>query len=77
MRIRQVFNLEPARLVTDKDPLPFRPLARSSFDQLLVHKPWLDRTILFVLGGTAVTATTTRPGQYTARVTLLVNQPGT
>ena len=40
-------------------------------------KPWLDRTILFVLGGTAVTAATARPGNYTARVALLVNQPGT
>ena len=36
-----------------------------------------DRTVLFVLGGTAVTAATTRPGHYTARVTLLVNRPGT
>lgn len=36
-----------------------------------------DRTVLFVLGGTAVTTATTRPGHYTARVTLLVNQPGT
>src|SRR5437763_13125365 len=34
-----------------------------------------DRTVLFVLGGTAVTAATTRPGHYTARVTLLVNRP--
>ena len=36
-----------------------------------------DRTTLFVLGGTAVTTATTRPGHYTARVTLFVNQPGT
>jgi hypothetical protein len=36
-----------------------------------------ERTVLFVLGGTAVTAATTRPGHYTARVTLLVNRPGT
>jgi hypothetical protein len=36
-----------------------------------------DRTVLFVLGGTAVTAATTRPGHYTARVALLVNHPGT
>ena len=36
-----------------------------------------DRTVLFVLGGTAVTTAATRPGHYTARVTLLVNQPGT
>lgn len=36
-----------------------------------------NRTVLFVLGGTAVTTATTRPGHYTARVALLVNQPGT
>jgi hypothetical protein len=36
-----------------------------------------NRTILFVLGGTAVTTASTRPGHYTARVALLVNQPGT
>jgi hypothetical protein len=36
-----------------------------------------DRTVLFVLGGTAVTTTTTRPGHYAARVALIVNQPGT
>jgi hypothetical protein len=33
--------------------------------------------VLFVLGGTAVTSATTRTGHYTARVTLLVNHPGT
>ena len=51
----------------------------STLDPQQVNRVQLrnDRTILFVLGGTAVTATTTRPGQYTARVTLLVNQPGT
>jgi len=51
----------------------------STLDPLQVNRVQLrnDRTILFVLGGTAITATTTRPGQYTARVTLLVNQPGT
>jgi len=36
-----------------------------------------NRTVLFVLGGTAVTTTTTRPGHYTGRVALIVNQPGT
>jgi hypothetical protein len=35
------------------------------------------RTVLFVLGGTAITSATTRPGHYTARVALLVTQPGT
>ena len=36
-----------------------------------------DRTLLFVLGGTAVTSHATRPGHYTARVTLLLSNPGT
>ena len=36
-----------------------------------------NRTVLFVLGGTAVTTASTRPGHYTARVAVLVNQPGT
>ena len=36
-----------------------------------------DRTVLFVLGGTAITSATTRPGRYTARVAMLVNHPGT
>jgi hypothetical protein len=36
-----------------------------------------DRTVLFVLGGTAVTSHATRPGHYTARVTLLLSNPGT
>ena len=51
----------------------------STLDPLQANRVTLrnDRTILFVLGGTAVTTATTRPGHYTARVTLLVNQPGT
>jgi hypothetical protein len=36
-----------------------------------------DRTVLLVLGGTALTTTATRTGHYTARVALLVNHPGT
>jgi hypothetical protein len=36
-----------------------------------------DRTVLFVLGGTAVTSASTLPGHYTARVALLLNHPGT
>jgi hypothetical protein len=36
-----------------------------------------DRTVLLILGGTAVTSTTTRTGHYTARVALIVNHPGT
>ena len=51
----------------------------NTLDPLQVNRVQLgnDRTVLLVLGGTAVTAASTRPGQYTARVTLLVNQPGT
>ena len=36
-----------------------------------------DRTVLLILGGTAVTSSATRTGHYTARVALLVNHPGT
>jgi hypothetical protein len=36
-----------------------------------------DRTVLLILGGTAVTSAATRTGHYTARVALLVNHPGT
>jgi hypothetical protein len=36
-----------------------------------------DRTVLLILGGTAITSTNTRTGHYTARVALLVNHPGT
>jgi len=48
-------------------------------DPLQVNRVQLgsDRTVLFVLGGTAVTSAATRPGHYTARVALMVNQPGT
>jgi hypothetical protein len=51
----------------------------SQLDPLQVNRIQLgnDRTVLFVLGGTAVTSATTRPGHYTARVALLVNHPGT
>src|SRR5215210_2216160 len=51
----------------------------SQLDPLQVNRVQLgnDRTVLFVLGGTAVTSATTRPGHYTARVALLVNHPGT
>ena len=51
----------------------------SSLDPLQVNRVQLgnDRTVLFVLGGTAVTSASTRPGHYTARVALLVNHPGT
>jgi hypothetical protein len=33
--------------------------------------------MLLVLGGTAATSAITRTGHYTARVTILVNHPGT
>ena len=51
----------------------------STLDPLQVNRVQLgnDRTVLFVLGGTAVTSPTTRPGHYTARVTLLLSNPGT
>jgi len=51
----------------------------SVLDPLQVNRVQLgnDRTVLLVLGGTAVTSATTRPGHYTARVALLVNHPGT
>jgi hypothetical protein len=51
----------------------------AQLDPLQVNRVQLgnDRTVLFVLGGTAVTSATTRPGHYTARVALLVSNPGT
>jgi hypothetical protein len=51
----------------------------STLDPLQVNRVQLgnDRTVLFVLGGTAVTSATTRPGHYTARVALLLSNPGT
>jgi hypothetical protein len=50
-----------------------------TLDPLQVNRVQLgnNRTVLFVLGGTAVTESTTHPGHYTARVALIVNQPGT
>src|SRR6185503_21221662 len=38
-----VFNLQPARFVADKNPLPLGSLARRALDQLLVHQPRFDR----------------------------------
>lgn len=51
----------------------------SSLDPLQSNRVQLgnDRTVLFVLGGTAQSTAMTRPGHYTARVTLILNQPGT
>jgi hypothetical protein len=50
-----------------------------ALDPLQINRVQLgnDRTVLLVLGGTAVTSATTRPGHYTARVALIVNNPGT
>lgn len=73
----------------DRIPLQFSPSdaailttsgsALAQLDPLQVNRVQLgnDRTVLFVLGGTAVTSATTRPGHYTARVALLVSNPGT
>ena len=73
----------------DRIPLQFSPSdaailttsgsALAQLDPLQVNRIRLgnDRTVLFVLGGTAVTSATTRPGHYTARVALLVSNPGT
>ena len=36
-----------------------------------------ERTVLFVLGGTAQSTAMTRPGHYIARVALIINNPGT
>ena len=51
----------------------------TTLDPLEVNRVQLqnDRTVLLVLGGTAVTPASTRPGHYTARVALLLNPPGT
>jgi hypothetical protein len=51
----------------------------SSLDPLQINRVQLsnDRTVLFVLGGTAQTTAMTRPGHYSARVALIINHPGT
>ena len=51
----------------------------ATLDPLEINRVQLqnDRTVLLVLGGTAVTPAMTRPGHYTARVALLLNPPGT
>ena len=51
----------------------------TTLDPLEVNRVQLqnDRPVLLVLGGTAVTPASTRPGHYTARVALLLNPPGT
>lgn len=51
----------------------------TSLDPLQINRVQLsnDRTVLFVLGGSAQTSAMTRPGHYTARVALVLNNPGT
>ncbi|MFN2583076.1 MAG: hypothetical protein ABR498_10090 [Candidatus Dormibacteria bacterium] len=51
----------------------------STLDPLQINRVQLgnDRTVLFVLGGTAQTTASTRPGHYAARVALILNHPGT
>jgi hypothetical protein len=72
-RIQLYFSTGDAALLTTGGAM-LAPL-----DPLQVNRVKLDddRTVLFVLGGTAVTTHTTRPGHYTARVTLLLSNPGT
>jgi hypothetical protein len=72
-RIPLSFSTSDAALLTTSGT------SLSRLDPLQVNRVQLGngRTVLFVLGGTAVTSATTRPGHYTARVTLLVNHPGT
>jgi hypothetical protein len=51
----------------------------TTLDPLQINRVQLsnDRTVLFVLGGSALTSALTRPGHYTARVALVLNNPGT
>ena len=72
-RIQLTFSAGDAALLTTGGAM-LAPL-----DPLQVNRVRLDndRTVLFVLGGTAVTSPLTRPGRYTARVTLLLSNPGT
>src|SRR5215217_6772985 len=72
-RIPLTFSTSDAALLTTSGN------SLSRLDPRQVNRVQLgnDRTVLFVLGGTAVTSATTRPGHYTARVALLVNNPGT
>jgi hypothetical protein len=51
----------------------------STLDPLETNRVQLgnDRTVLFVLGGTALSTAMARPGHYVARVALILNNPGT
>ena len=72
-RIPLTFSTRDAALINTSGT------ALSQLDPRQVNRVQLGngRTVLFILGGTAVTSTTTRPGRYTARVAMLVNHPGT
>jgi hypothetical protein len=72
-RIPLSFSTRDAALITTSGS------TLSQLDPRQVNRVQLgkDRTVLFVLGGTALTSATTRPGRYTARVAMLVNHPGT
>jgi len=72
-RIPLTFSTSDAALITTSGT------SLSQLDPRQVNRVQLgnSRTVLFILGGTAVTSATTRPGRYTARVAMLVNHPGT
>jgi hypothetical protein len=72
-RIPLSFSTRDAALITTSGS------TLSQLDPRQVNRVQLgkDRTVLFILGGTAVTSAATRPGRYTARVAMLVNHPGT
>jgi hypothetical protein len=67
------FSLSDAALITTSGTL------LKQLDPLQANRIQLgtDRTVLLILGGTAITSTSTRTGHYTARVTLVATHPGT
>jgi hypothetical protein len=72
-RIPLSFSSSDAALITTSGTL------LKQLDPLQSNRVQLgnDRTVLLILGGTAITSAATRTGHYTARVALLVNHPGT
>jgi hypothetical protein len=72
-RIPLTFSTRDAALITTSGA------SLSQLDPRQVNRVHLGKAgaVLFILGGTAVTSATTRPGRYTARVGMLVNHPGT
>lgn len=72
-RIPLSFSTRDAALITTSGT------SLSQLDPRQVNRVHLGKAgaVLFILGGTAVTSATTRPGHYTARVGMLVNHPGT